>query len=77
MFTARDSIIAELMRQERVREAEQHRFYQQLPRSGSSLSEKVAAFIRRAIGRQTTPRRTGQSTTRQVKARGPITGQQA
>lgn len=72
MFTARDEIIAELIRQERVREAEQHRFYQQLPHSGSSLSEKVAAFIRRAVSLRAAPRATDQA-----EVRGPITGQQA
>jgi hypothetical protein len=51
MLTGLDPIIAELMRQERLQEAERHRLYRQLPRSRSPVHEIVAALLRRVTSR--------------------------
>ena len=47
MLTGRDEMVAELIRQERLYEAEQHRLSWQLPRSRSNLRETVVAMLQR------------------------------
>lgn len=62
MLTGRDEIVAELIRQERLYEAEQHRLYHQLPRSRSSLGETVVAQLQRLRASMAAPRPIGQTT---------------